>query len=416
MATGCPAPYITKLYAGLRSVTPELIGGTIAGGATYIHTGDLKAAAGAAALGMMGGSLARLSSGIRNFADPRRGVCFAPFTLVDTPDGQKPIADIQAGELVLSRTDDDPNGPIEAKVVEEVFVRTGILWRLRFAGRELFCTAEHPFYVHGQGWTSASHLHSGQRLSTDCGEWVSVESIECTDVESEVYNFRVAEYHTYFVGGTGWGFSVWAHNTYAARTQQQAEDELFNIMMVGQDASNANAIRKSARNLAAWGARDGFDGDPWFDTIVNHPQRTPLALLMGDSNPDFLLSIPNAEAALVGPAGSTLRVKGAGGQGADLVFEADGAVVFGREAKSTLGEWRSIEGHFSKAKGQIGADTAGDIYMQMPNTTTAEAADKIARRLAGMRNAPEKRAPYANKTLTIVNEDGQVLHHGPAVP
>jgi hypothetical protein len=212
-ATGCPAPYITKLYAGLRSITPELVGGTIAGGATYIHTGDAKAAAGAAALGMMGGSLARLSSGIRNFADPRRGVCFAPFTLVDTPDGQKPIADIQAGELVLSRTDDDPHGPIEAKVVEEVFVRTGILWRLSVAGREIFCTAEHPFYVQDQGWTPASQLHSGQRLSTDCGEWVSVESIECTDVESEVYNFRVADYHTYFVGGTGWGFSVWAHNT-----------------------------------------------------------------------------------------------------------------------------------------------------------------------------------------------------------
>jgi hypothetical protein len=30
-----------------------------------------------------------------------------------------------------------------------------------------------------------------------------------------VYNGRVAEYHTYFVGDEGWGFSLWAHNSYA---------------------------------------------------------------------------------------------------------------------------------------------------------------------------------------------------------
>ena len=28
-----------------------------------------------------------------------------------------------------------------------------------------------------------------------------------------VYNLRVAEHHTYFVGSREWGFSVWAHNT-----------------------------------------------------------------------------------------------------------------------------------------------------------------------------------------------------------
>jgi hypothetical protein len=27
-----------------------------------------------------------------------------------------------------------------------------------------------------------------------------------------VYNLRIAEYHTYFVGSAEWGFSVWTHN------------------------------------------------------------------------------------------------------------------------------------------------------------------------------------------------------------
>jgi hypothetical protein len=34
-----------------------------------------------------------------------------------------------------------------------------------------------------------------------------------TDQIANVYNMRVADYHTYFVGGAEWGFDVWAHNT-----------------------------------------------------------------------------------------------------------------------------------------------------------------------------------------------------------
>jgi filamentous hemagglutinin len=41
-----------------------------------------------------------------------------------------------------------------------------------------------------------------------------------------VYNLRVAEYHTYFVGSLEWGFSVWAHNAYFAN--QQLLNDHFN--------------------------------------------------------------------------------------------------------------------------------------------------------------------------------------------
>ena len=29
-----------------------------------------------------------------------------------------------------------------------------------------------------------------------------------------VYNLRIEEYHTYFVGCAEWGFSIWAHNAF----------------------------------------------------------------------------------------------------------------------------------------------------------------------------------------------------------
>ncbi|MEM4725185.1 MAG: hypothetical protein QXP01_09255 [Candidatus Hadarchaeum sp.] len=40
-----------------------------------------------------------------------------------------------------------------------------------------------------------------------------MEAVRDTGREEVVYNCRVAEYHTYFVGDAAWGFSVWAHNT-----------------------------------------------------------------------------------------------------------------------------------------------------------------------------------------------------------
>jgi len=44
------------------------------------------------------------------------------------------------------------------------------------------------------------------------GERVAVEGVEETAEWKPVYNFRVADYHTYYVGAAEWGYTVWAHN------------------------------------------------------------------------------------------------------------------------------------------------------------------------------------------------------------
>src|SRR5262249_18609749 len=55
-------------------------------------------------------------------------------------------------------------------------------------------------------------LQPGDLLSSDDGQWVSVEEVYDTGTWEQVYNVRVADHHTYFVGSLAWGFSVWAHN------------------------------------------------------------------------------------------------------------------------------------------------------------------------------------------------------------
>src|SRR5262249_35172895 len=45
------------------------------------------------------------------------------------------------------------------------------------------------------------------------GRWTAVDAVSEAVGGTAVYNLRVAEHHTYFVGDPAWGFSVWAHNT-----------------------------------------------------------------------------------------------------------------------------------------------------------------------------------------------------------
>jgi len=138
--------------------------------------------------------------------------CFAAGTPLLTPDGERVIEQFRPGHLVVSRSEFDPEGPLEVKVVEEVFVRLGRLLHLHVGGQVIRTTAEHPFFVRGSGWVPAGELHIGDMLSSHDGQWMSVEDVLDTGEYETVYNLRVAEFHTYFVGARVWGFSVWSHN------------------------------------------------------------------------------------------------------------------------------------------------------------------------------------------------------------
>jgi hypothetical protein len=139
--------------------------------------------------------------------------CFVAGTPLLTPDGHKRIEEFQPGDVVLARSEHDVEGPLEAKSVEEVFVRVAPLWELRVRGRLIRTTAEHPFYVRNRGWVPAKELEAGGEFASHDGQWVVLEEVTDTREVATVYNLRVADYHTYFVGSPDWGFSVWAHNT-----------------------------------------------------------------------------------------------------------------------------------------------------------------------------------------------------------
>jgi hypothetical protein len=138
--------------------------------------------------------------------------CFAAGTPIQGEHGARPIEEFRPGDKVWARDENDPNAPPVLKAIEECFVAECTIWHLHVGGQVIRTTDEHPFWVDGQGWTAARDLVAGDRILGRDGETATVEEVFATGVWETVYNFRVAEYHTYFIGGEHWGFALWAHN------------------------------------------------------------------------------------------------------------------------------------------------------------------------------------------------------------
>ena len=133
--------------------------------------------------------------------------CFAAGTMLLTKEGWRAVESILEGDLVLARPEEGLTSEPEWKAVERKFERSAFILEMKVEGRLIRTTSEHLFYVEGKKWMKAGDLQVGQKLATLSGEWVTLdEKVETTTYEM-VYNLRVADYHTYFVGGEG--CAVW---------------------------------------------------------------------------------------------------------------------------------------------------------------------------------------------------------------
>ena len=164
--------------------------------------------------------------------------CFRGSELMELYCGWTSVEEIRPGDLVRSRSEFDPDGPLAWQHVEDIFERTGLILILRSNGREIGTTPEHPFWVLGQGWTEAGSLQIGGVVRTRDG-WLTIDEIEDTGRYEKVYNVRVAEYHTYFVGGEG--VVVWAHNACVQPTADVGTPTTVNHRDVYGTAQNTQA-------------------------------------------------------------------------------------------------------------------------------------------------------------------------------
>ena len=201
--------------AGLQTVTPcQAIGwvrngiraiNAIQGAASTIKAGE------AFATGDVLDGLENLAYAAGSFSTMLKS-CFVAGTPLLTPDGSKAIEQFQAGDLILTRDENDPAAPVVARRVLQTFVRVSPVLNLHVRGRIIGTTAEHPFWVVGKGWLPAAELRIGDVLVSHDGWEHPIGGIADSGQVLTVYNLEVEEGHTYFVGREEWGWSIWAHN------------------------------------------------------------------------------------------------------------------------------------------------------------------------------------------------------------
>ncbi len=138
--------------------------------------------------------------------------CFVAGTPILTPNGPRPIEDLQPGDLVYSACEDDPDCTVGVQVIQQAIRSVAPAWTVRIGGQTLRMTSGHPLYVRGRGWQPLHELNAGVEVRGKDGDYRTIDAIEQSDVPEVVYNIEVGEYHTFFVGGAGWDFAIWVHN------------------------------------------------------------------------------------------------------------------------------------------------------------------------------------------------------------
>jgi hypothetical protein len=82
-------------------------------------------------------------------------------------------------------------------------------------------------------------------------QWTPVENVLDTGKYERVYNLRVADYHTYFIGSQNWGFSVWAHNVY----RLNGDDDALNGLSILSAERADRSFQYTGAYLVARGDR-----------------------------------------------------------------------------------------------------------------------------------------------------------------
>ncbi|NOQ50638.1 MAG: hypothetical protein GQ578_00245 [Desulfuromonadaceae bacterium] len=123
--------------------------------------------------------------------------CFTAETKILTEKGHLRIADIKAGDRVLTV---DPEGNPAANNVVKTFTFTNNHYY--FINEKIKVTAQHRFYT-GEGWTKTQDLKIGDKVQLSSGAFEEIISKERFPADLTVYNLHIADNHNFFVSADG---------------------------------------------------------------------------------------------------------------------------------------------------------------------------------------------------------------------
>lgn len=130
--------------------------------------------------------------------------CFVAGTKVQTPDGEKNIEDIKAGDLVYA-FDEETSEVVVREVTDTYHNWTNNLVDIVVDGETISSTPSHKFWLSElQKWVASEKIKEGTKLLREDGSISVVQSVSSRKGLTDVYNLEVAEEHNYFVGEVGY--------------------------------------------------------------------------------------------------------------------------------------------------------------------------------------------------------------------
>ena len=180
--------------------------------------------------------------------------CFVAGTLVAMADGtSKPIEQVCVVNEVLSRSEN--TSQIVAKPVLRVFTHPveSTLVLQTSDGQSVETTPDHPFFVENKGFVPAGQIGVNAPIVTRAGSSVKVDAIQHLNLHKTVYNFEVADFHSYFAGKNG----LWVHNAVVAFFEvlpTRRDTDLSCLMKLNwlQSHSNSGVLDMTSRCLYGW--------------------------------------------------------------------------------------------------------------------------------------------------------------------
>ena len=196
--------------------------------------------------------------------------CFIAGTAVLTVAGNRAIETIKTGDMVWAENPE--TGEKAPKAVVQTFVNeTNELVHVCVNGEELVTTPGHPFYSPVKGWIAACKLRAGDILVLQSGKYVIVEKVQHEILESPiaVYNFEVADFHTYYVGES----AVLVHN--ACGNRNTADQTA--VIQLAKEAKKSGLSRTDADILWSWAEEARLSGlrsyhPPMYDSYLGGSQ------------------------------------------------------------------------------------------------------------------------------------------------
>lgn len=195
---------------GTASLATAGVKGGIKAGAKAVAKGAAKATTKAGAKTLAKGAGKAFAKGAAKAVDDlaiKYGkvcvfACFTAGTKIAVEDGHKNIEDIKVGDHVWAYNEETEES--ELKPVLNIMERETDATIEVALGKEIIeTTAEHPFYTK-TGWKDASDLDTKDEVRKKDGSWQRVEATNFLYSKKKVFNFEVAELHTYFVGAWEW--------------------------------------------------------------------------------------------------------------------------------------------------------------------------------------------------------------------